>query len=149
MSHDQQFKADAGKSDPSLLEQGFPRALALVNATLDYGAQKYEAHSWRNVGDALTRYNRAARRHRVARDMDAIPGDGFHAILESCDPESGLPHIAHEIFNLLAMIELDLQSSSDYCNDKANELVRAIIGNMKAPPVGHKEPKNDQDAATS
>lgn len=130
---DQQFKADAGKAAPDLLELGFPRALRLVQATLEYGAVKYEAHSWRNVPDAMKRYNRAGRRHRQERDMVADPQQDFYAVLEACDEESGLPHIAHEIFNLLCMIELDLQEAQD-----RDALMQAILGNMNEPPTEHK-----------
>lgn len=98
---DQRYKADAGKPDHSLLECGFPIALAFVQATLDYGAKKYEAHSWRNVPDASRRYDKAARRHRVQRDR---AGE-----LLATDDESGLPHVAHELFNLMAQIELYFQ----------------------------------------
>lgn len=130
---DQQFKADAGKAKPDLLEVGFPRALRLVQATLEYGSIKYEAHSWRNVPDALERYSRAGRRHRQERDLAANPAQGFHAICEACDEESGLPHIAHEIFNLLAMIELDLQSAPN-----PNKVLQELLAEMKEPPQDHK-----------
>ena len=134
--HDQMFKADAGKAMPDLLEMGFPRALRLVQATLEYGAQKYVAHSWRNVPDAMRRYNSAGRRHRQDRDMVADPEQGFYAVLEACDAESGIPHIAHEIFNLLCMIELDLQ---EYRNDggDVDALMCKLIA-FKEPPTAHK-----------
>jgi len=130
---DQEFKADAGKAMPDLLEEGFPKALRLVQLTLEYGAQKYEANSWRNVPDGMNRYNRAGRRHRQDRDLTTSPGDDFHAVLESCDIESGIPHIAHEIFNLLCMIELDFQ---DHPNP--DKVLQLIIDGMKTPPTDHK-----------
>lgn len=123
MNNDQKYKADAGKSNPALLEKGFPYALAFIRATLDYGAQKYEEHSWRTVEDGFNRYDKAARRHRVARDMDQFL---------STDAESGLPHIAHELFNLMAQIELHLQESG-YNSDEVMELLK-----WKAPPTDHK-----------
>lgn len=131
-NNDQKFKADAGKAMPDLLEGGFPVALRLVQATLEYGAKKYEAHSWREVPDALARYNRAGRRHRQERDLDASPKDGFFAVLESFDAESGLPHIAHEIFNLLCMIELEYQEAAD------PDLLKKLLDAMKEPPTDHK-----------
>lgn len=136
--NDQKFKADAGKAMPDLLEMGFPRALRLVQATLEYGAQKYEAHSWRNVPDAMARYNRAGRRHRQDRDLVAIPENGFYAVLEACDAESGIPHIAHEIFNLLCMIELDLQAFHNEGGDL--DMLMAKLTAFKQPPTAHKEP---------
>lgn len=133
---DQQFKADAGKAQPDLLELGFARALRLVQAGLEYGAKKYEAHSWRDVPDAMDRYSRAARRHRQERDLEASPNGTFHAVLEACDAESGLPHIAHEVFNLLALIELDLASSDTLT---PNEMLDMLLKRMKEPPTAHKE----------
>lgn len=130
---DQKFKADAGKAKPDLIELGFPRALRLVQATLEYGSIKYEEHSWRDVPNGMARYNRAGRRHRQARDMVADPTQDFFAVLEACDEESGLPHIAHEIFNLLCMIELEFQEHLD-----REGLMRTLLGNMKEPPLDHK-----------
>lgn len=133
---DQELKADGGKTQPDLLEQGFPRALRLVQATLDYGKKKYEAHSWQKVPDGLARYNSAARRHRQARDLEAVPADGFHAVLEATDEESGLPHIAHEVVCLLMMIELNLAANVDIT--AANNMLSALISRMKEPPTAHK-----------
>lgn len=140
MKSDQEFKADGGKTEPDLLEQGFPRALRLVQATLDYGKKKYEAHSWQKVPNAIARYNKASRRHRQERDLEASSADGFHAILEATDAESGLPHIAHEIVCLLMLIELDLASNVDI--SAANSAMRAIIDRMKEPPTAHKQTTN-------
>lgn len=106
---DQEFKADAGKAKPDLLFLGFPRALRLVQATLEYGAEKYEEHSWRHVPNAIARYFRAGERHHQER---MFIGQGqIYPVLEGNDAESGLPHIAHEIFNLLALIELELDEN--------------------------------------
>src|SRR5690606_14636943 len=67
-TNNQTIKADAGKPSPTLLEKDCARALWGVLATLSYGAQKYEARSWMNVG--VENYDDAARRHRILRDMD-------------------------------------------------------------------------------
>ncbi len=92
---DQEFKADAGKPNPTLLEKGVARATAVVQATLDYGNLKYEAHSWKNVPNGIERYDAAARRHRNLRDQG-----------ETHDVESWLPHLAHEIINNLFLLEM-------------------------------------------
>jgi hypothetical protein len=101
---DQKFKADAGKADPTLFDEGFPIARMFIQSTLDYGAIKYEAHSWRRVPGAFKRYGKAGARHREERMLAQMrnPEHGFMAL----DYESGLPHIAHELFNLMAQIEL-------------------------------------------
>lgn len=89
----QDFKDDAGKPNPLLLEKGCPRALLEITRVLDFGAHKYEPNSWQNV--EVERYNAAARRHRLARDLG-----------EDRDPESGLLHLAHEAANLLFQLEM-------------------------------------------
>jgi len=113
----QRYKADAGKPNPLLLEQGCCKALQVVQRTLDYGAIKYEAHSWRKVPDGANRYDAAARRHRIARDT------GRHI-----DAESGLHHLAHEIICNLFLLEL---------------LIEADPGvdwlSFRDPPQDHKE----------
>ena len=138
---DQKFKADAGKVDHSLLELGFPNALAFVEATLMYGAEKYEAHSWRRVPDAFNRYDKAARRHRRERDRAmAIYLSGYqdpkHAFVVK-DEESNLPHIAHELFNLMAQIELFLQDNPCLSVDEMLKYYK--------PPTEH---KNDSSTTT-
>lgn len=100
----QHLKADGGKSNPLLLEQGMPDALEAVNATLDYGAIKYEAHSWKKVPDAIKRYDAAMRRHRRERDK----GENF-------DAESLLHHLSHEIVCGLMVLQLIIeQTPGDY-----------------------------------
>lgn len=126
---DQKFKADAGKPKPELLQVGMGRALRFVQATMEYGAEKYEAHSWRNVPDAAQRYLAAAERHRQERILSMR--DSAVRTLEPVDHESGLPHVAHEIFNLLALIELEIQNNPGA--DWASYL------NYNKPPTDHKE----------
>lgn len=107
-------KADGGKSNPLLLEKHMVRALASVNAVLDYGAQKYEPEGWRKVEPE--RYDKAARRHRKDRDYG-----------ETHDKESGLLHLSHEVCNLLFQIEMFIDA-----NPGVNYLA------YKAPPTEHR-----------
>lgn len=60
-----------------------------------FGAQKYEAHSWRKAENALEEYTNAMFRHLQAY---------FRG--EELDPESGLRHLAHARWNLGAVMEL-------------------------------------------
>lgn len=123
----QQFKADGGKARPDLLEVGFARALRMVQATMEYGAIKYEAHSWRKVDDAKARYVAAAERHRQARMLENMDED--HQVLGPTDDESGLPHIAHEVFCLLAIMELDYAEIGLCISD---------VTTFNDPPLAHK-----------
>jgi Domain of unknown function (DUF5664) len=128
---DQKFKADAGKAKPDLLFMGFARSLRLVQATLEYGAQKYEEHSWRQVPNGEDRYFRAGERHHQERLIGAA--GQFTPTIEFCDHESGLPHIAHEVFNLLCLMELALQNSND-----PDALLKQLC-QFNPPPTAHKE----------
>lgn len=116
--NDQLFKADAGKLRPSLLFEGMPRALMLVTAVLSYGAQKYEAHSWRNV--APGRYVDAKLRHM----LDELAGLG------SEDDESGLLHEAHELCNAMFLLE---QRMSGMSKTKFKKFLE-----FNKPPQDHK-----------
>ncbi len=90
------MKFDGGKPKMDLVLDGFPKALLAFGDVLTFGAQKYEAHSWRGVPDGKARYKAALMRHLIA-----------HAAGEKLDPESGMPHLAHALFNVAAMYELD------------------------------------------
>lgn len=124
----QRFKADAGKPRPDLLQLGMQRALRLVQATLEYGAIKYEPHSWRKVPNGAERYRQASERHRQERIMQNIDERVF--TLKAKDEESNLPHIAHEVVCLLMLIELELQQDPHI---SLKELCR-----FNQPPLDHK-----------
>lgn len=124
--NEQLFKADAGKRRPSLIQVGFAKAIRLVQAAMEYGGIKYEAHSWRKVPDAKARYLEAAERHRQDRMLwlQDHPADHIGAV----DHESGLPHIAHEVFNLMALMELCMPPDTDL----------EAIAAFNPPPLDHK-----------
>lgn len=117
MDDSQKFKADAGKLQARLLFEGMPRALKLAIAVLSYGAQKYEPHSWRNVD--VTRYKDAKFRHMIDGET------------EFADDESGLWHKAHELVNLMFIMELETDKMTD---DEFYEYLR-----YNKPPTKHKE----------
>lgn len=90
-------KLDGDKTRMALLVTGFPRALNLVGIVATYGAAKYTDEGWREVPDAQKRYMDAAIRHLIPPDGRAI------------DPETGIPHTAHAIWNLMAVLELQME----------------------------------------
>lgn len=90
--NNQEFKADGSKLRPSLVLDSMPNALLHVVAVGTYGAEKYEADSWRQV--EARRYKDALYRHYLA-------GDGN-------DEESGLSHLAHAAWNALVILEFKL-----------------------------------------
>lgn len=91
-------KLDAGKVRAGLLLD-FGRALTAVAEVATYGARKYSVRGWLKVPDANDRYLDAQWRH-------ALRGQ-----VETHDPDTGLLHLAHEAWNVLARLELRLRAS--------------------------------------
>lgn len=118
-ANDQTIKADAGKIQMRLLVDGMPLTLKLLGSVLTYGAQKYEAHSWRNVD--TERYADAKIRHQLETAR--------HGCL-SVDEESGLPHEAHEVVNAMFILEQKL--------GKLTAEQFAALLRFREPPQEHK-----------
>ena len=87
-------KLDHGKVRMGLVLDGFSDALVEVSKVGTFGARKYSDNGWKYVEDGYARYRDALFRHLFAADLN--------------DDESGLPHLAHAAWNLLAMLELTL-----------------------------------------
>ncbi|MNF92189.1 hypothetical protein D3C84_748260 [compost metagenome] len=60
--------------------------------------KNYKPNDWKDIPNPLYSFLGAASRHRNKR----LAGQEF-------DEESGLPHLAHEAFNVLAQLELLMQ----------------------------------------
>jgi len=88
-------KADDGKTLAGVLLD-FGHALEGVAKVGTMGTAKYSRGGWQQVPNGQQRYLDAAMRHLLKH------GQG-----ETHDPESGLAHIAHATWNLLAIAELD------------------------------------------
>ena len=93
-------KSDEGKTKMSLLMVGFGSCVMDVAKVLTFGALKYPKppldDNWRDVPNGKQRYQDALYRH-------------LHAVLvdsEWVDEESGLPHFAHAITNILFLWKL-------------------------------------------
>lgn len=92
-------KLDAGKHRPSLLLDGFSKALESVAEVATYGANKYSDGGWQHVDSGIARYRDAGDRHRLKRGHELL------------DKESGLLHLAHEAWNRLAELELYMREN--------------------------------------
>lgn len=95
------MKYDDGKVRMELLLYGMPKTLTGIGEVLTFGATKYAPHSWKSVPDGIARYEAAAMRHKLKR----LQGEVY-------DPESGLPHIMHELTNLAFVAELTSREST-------------------------------------
>lgn len=95
-------KHDQGKPMAGLMLQDFARALEAVATVTTFGAQKYSPSGWLAVPEAERRYTDALCRHLLA----SLRG-------EATDSESGLPHLAHAAWNVLAVLELQMRGRTD------------------------------------
>jgi len=93
--HEAGAKLDAGKPRPSLVLGEFSHALWEVCRIGTYGANKYSDNGWQEVPNGLARYEDAQLRHWMRYHMGEVQ-----------DPESELPHLAHEAWNALARLEM-------------------------------------------
>ncbi len=91
-------KLDAGKNRLGLVFTDFAKAIEQVGLVATMGAAKYTASGWVSVKDGKERYTDALFRHLVA-----------HAAGERVDA-SGLLHLAHAAWNVLAVLELELRT---------------------------------------
>lgn len=86
-----------GKNKMELVETGFPNAFLALGEVMSWAAdyKGYQPNDWKDIPDAKNSLLAAAARHRVKR----LAG-------QAEDDESGLPHLYHEAFNVMAQLEL-------------------------------------------
>ena len=86
-----------GKNKMELVETGFPNAFLALGEVMTWASvhKGYLPGDWKDIPDAKNSLLAAAARHRVKR----LAGQ-FN------DDESGLPHLYHEAFNVMAQLEL-------------------------------------------
>lgn len=100
--HEPGAKLDKGKVQAAQLLSQFPRALSAVIEVAQFGANKYTLGGWQEVPEGVQRYQNAEMRHKLARWQGQV-----------YDPESGLPHMYHEAWNVLAVLELALREAEE------------------------------------
>ena len=82
----------------------FPKVAEAFSRVMEYGGSKYEYLNFAKGGKPDQEYLDAARRHHIAHCKRYISGDQT----DMYDTESGCLHLAHELFNLFALIEYNL-----------------------------------------
>jgi len=87
-------KNDENKLLAGLVIQDFGLALLQVSEVGTYGADKYAPKNWLLVKEGERRYFNALMRHLLLSET------------EESDPDTGLSHLAHVAWNILAVVEL-------------------------------------------
>lgn len=90
-----------------LVDQGFPLALLELAKVMTWANENkgYKDHDWKNIPNTENAFKGAAARHRVKFDAQRSFGN---EMLDCTDEESGIIHLAHELFNTMALLELAL-----------------------------------------
>jgi len=91
-------KLDANKTRLGLVLGDFARALEEVGKVGTFGAAKYSPSGWVEVPNGIDRYHDALYRHLLAHAKDDLR-----------DADSGLSHLSHACWNLLALLDLTLR----------------------------------------
>lgn len=96
-----------GKVPMHMVFDGFPHALQHLGEIMGWAADKkgYALHDWKNLPNAYIELPAANYRH--GSENSKQKANGVDAI-ERVDHESAKLHIGHQIFNLLAELELVL-----------------------------------------
>lgn len=92
-------KLDHGKNRLGLVLGDFARALEEVGGVGTFGAKKYTPGGWVEVPNGIERYHDALYRHLMAYSRDDLR-----------DRDSGLLHLSHACWNMLAILDLTLRA---------------------------------------
>lgn len=94
-----------GKIPMHMVIDGFPLALKEVAKVMEWAerVKGYKLHDWKNLPNPEVAFPSAGYRHMV--DNSEMKYDDVPA-LERVDHESGIVHLAHEIFNKVAELQL-------------------------------------------
>lgn len=99
-AHEPGAKLDADKTLAGVLLD-FAHALSAVADVGTFGAKRYSRGGWQSVENGQQRYLDACMRHLLA-----------HGKGEAMDAQSGLSHLSHAAWNLLAILELDARGAA-------------------------------------
>lgn len=96
-------KYDGGKSMVGTAFKIFANSLLGIGACVEFGTHKYpKSDNWKLVEDGINRYTNSLMRHLAK-----------HFSGQERDPETGLPHLFHAGWNMLAIIEFYLMEHPD------------------------------------
>lgn len=96
-----------GKVKMHLVDEGFPNAMMELGRMMGWAEEHkgYKPNDFKNLPNAEVEFSAAATRHRLKGFMQKA--EGVPAI-DRVDEESGISHLCHAAFNILAELELVL-----------------------------------------
>jgi len=106
------IKNDEGKLLAGLVIQDFGLALLQVSGVGTYGADKYAPKNWLLVEGGERRYFDALMRHLLLAET------------EENDPETGISHLSHVAWNILAVVELIERRKKEEIPQRSEEVVK-------------------------
>lgn len=96
-------KYDSNKPMAGAIVRVFPKAVMAIGAVIKFGAKKYpNPNNWKMNEDIINRYFDSAIRHACKHF------DGYEK-----DEETGLPHLVHAAWNMLAILEKYLMENPE------------------------------------
>lgn len=115
-------KADITKAKPGQMMEDFNLALLAVSEVTRYGIEKYERPgSWKHAHKELVKYHDAAMRHYLKSHT------------EKYDDESGYLHLIQVAWNVLALIQMQLEFGKVKPRD-VRKITKAIEGLTQKEP---------------
>lgn len=96
-----------GKIKMHLVDEGFPNAMMELGKMMGWAEEHkgYKPNDFKNLPNAEVEFSAAATRHRLKGFIQKA--EGVPAI-DRIDEESGISHLCHAAFNILAELELVL-----------------------------------------
>lgn len=96
-----------GKVKMHLVDEGFPNAMMELGKMMGWAEdyKGYKPNDFKNLPNAEVEFSAAATRHRLKGFIQKA--EGVSAI-DRVDEESGISHLCHAAFNILAELELVL-----------------------------------------
>lgn len=85
-----------------------------------FGVTKYEANTWQNLKDGYNRCKAAMFRHLVAHERG-----------ETVDDESGLPALAHMVWNAIAMMHFAMKDKKITCDIKCEDKASPLLNELQ------------------
>lgn len=96
-----------GKVKMHLVDEGFPNAMMELGKMMGWAEEHkgYKPNDFKNLPNAEVEFSAAATRHRLKSFIQKAEGV---AAINRVDEESGISHLCHAAFNILAELELVL-----------------------------------------